>query len=573
MDLLSDLNERQRIAVTAEGRSVLISAGPGTGKTKTLTARIAYLLTEEAISPERIVALTFTNKAAREMGERLRTLLGRDIPLPYVATVHALGLRLLQRQNTTISLVSESERQAVLKAILKSSKLKGMSLRDVSLRLSQAKVAFSVVDPDMRLILEQYNQALQVRGMCDFDDVLLKAYEYLKDGKTHFDHVLVDEFQDTNELQYEMLRLLSGHENLFAIGDPNQSIYAFRGASGDMFNRFIYDFPETQHIALIHNYRSCRNIVTAANAIFPSSPQLIPNVSGPGAVRVVDTYNEYSEAAYVLAEIERGIGGSDLLHVTSENEVHQPKDYAVLYRTHRAATAIRRAFQAAGIPFQIVGEGSPYERADMQAVIAGMRYICHQVRPPIYKDLTESQLCALFDGIQIERSVSDVAGEVAAALGLSQHEHLRQFQSMLVQFGSGLQGLMNALQHIDDISGNDFYDASLNVVSLMTIHAAKGLEFGHVFLIAAEEGILPKETETTEGLAEERRLFYVAITRAKDTLSICHTKVRGGEHASRSRFVEVLPAGTTEYIDDPGMALAERRHKKRAAKRAQISLF
>jgi DNA helicase-2/ATP-dependent DNA helicase PcrA len=360
---------------------------------------------------------------------------------------------------------------------------------------------------------------------------------------------------------------------LFAIGDPNQSIYAFRGASGGMFDRFARDFPDTQHVALIENYRSHTRIVAAANAIFPSSPQLIPNLSEAGTIRIVETYNEYSEAAYILNEIERGIGGSDLLHATSDTDVRQPKDYAVLYRTHRAAVAIQRTFQNAGIPFQVVGEGSPYERADMQAVIAGMRYICHQVKPPVYKDLTSSQLCAAFDTIPTEVPLSDIAGAIATVLGLGQHEHLRQFQAMVVQFGSGMQGLTDALQHLDDISGDNFYDPSLNVVTLMTIHAAKGLEFGHVFLMAAEEGILPKLAEAAEVLAEERRLFYVAITRAKDALDILYAKVRGGEAALRSRFIGVLPAGVVEHIHDPGMAVAERRHQKRAAKRAQTSLF
>lgn len=571
--MLEGLNTEQCAAVTAENTPVLIVAGPGTGKTKTLTARIAYLLTEKNVPAEQIVALTFTNKAAREMRERLQVLMGDEIVLPQIATFHALSMSLLRMRGDLPPMVAESDRQAIIKALAKTPEGKGINTRDLSLWLSLAKTSLAEPEPTLRVLLDQYNQRLQERGLYDFDDLLLRALERLKESEPHYRHVLVDEFQDTSELQYEMLKCLAGQGILFAIGDPNQSIYAFRGAGAAMFGRFEADFPVAQRIALTDNYRSRSLIVGLANAVFPSSPQLIPNVRGEGSVRVVQTLNEYNEAAYILGQIEQGIGGSDLLKAGSMDGSGQPRDYAVLYRTHRAAHALQRAFHEAGVPYQIVGEGSPYTRPDMQAIIAGLRYLHDETPPPVYKRITSSQLIALLRAVPFgeEKMVSEASGEIADALGLGGHEHLRQFQSMLVQFGVGQSGLAAALHHIDEIRDSEFYDASLNAATLMTIHAAKGLEFPHVFLIAAEEGVLPKASAAD--IEEERRLFYVAVTRAKDTLEILHTKMRGGETASVSRFVRELPAGVVEYAVDPHLAQSERRFKKRAAKRAQTSLF
>lgn len=571
--MLEGLNTGQCAAVTAENTPVLIVAGPGTGKTKTLTARIAYLLTEKNVPAEQIVALTFTNKAAREMRERLQVLMGDEIVLPQIATFHALSMSLLHTQGDLLPIVAESDRQAIIKALAKTPEGKGIHTQGLSLWLSLTKTSLTEPEPTLRVLLDQYNQRLQERGLYDFDDLLLKAYALLDQTEPHYSHVLVDEFQDTSELQYEMLKRLAVHGTLFAIGDPNQSIYAFRGAGTAMFDRFMQDNAQAQQIALVDNYRSRPHIVHVANAVFPASPQLIPNVSGDGQVKIVQTLNEYSEAAYILSQIEQGIGGSDLLKAGSTDGSGQPRDYAVLYRTHRAASALQRAFQEAGVPCQTVGEGSPYARPDMQVVIAGLHYLHDGTSPSTYKKFTSTQLMALFDVVSFgeEKMVSEAAGEIAGALDLAEHEHLRQFQSMLVQFGAGRPGLAAALHHIDEIRDSEFYDASLNAVSLMTIHAAKGLEFPHVFLIAAEEGVLPKASAAD--IEEERRLFYVAVTRAKDTLEMLYTKIRGGEMASVSRFVRELPAGVVEYVADPHLAQSEWRFKKRAAKRAQTSLF
>src|SRR6266702_205366 len=288
-----------------------------------------------------------------------------------------------------------------------------------------------------------------------------------------------------------------------------------------MFDRFRRDFPDLQAVDLTVNYRSLPEIITLAIVVFPNSPQLIPHHIEPGSVQALQTLNEYSEAAYIIGEIEKGIGGSDFLHVHADEETAgQPRDYAVLYRTHRAAKTVQKAFAEAGIPYQIAGEDSPYERPAMQAIVAGLRFLHDpaQADLPGLKNLKQSQVQALLADLAIAdgTKVCDTAAALAERLAIEDEPHLPQFLGMLVQFGAGKIGLAAAVKHLDHMSESDFYDPSINAVALLTIHASKGLEFEHVFLGASEETILPKLNKKGEGnLAEERRLFYVAATRAK----------------------------------------------------------
>ncbi len=247
----------------------------------------------------------------------------------------------------------------------------------------------------------------------------------------------------------------------------------------------------------------------------------------------------------MINEIERGIGGSDFLKAHVDGTDRQPRDYAVLYRTHQAGKALQKAFAEAGIPYQIAGEGSPYERPEIQTILAELR---------TSENPDKLQVC-------------DLTKQIAEARNLIT-ENLGQLFSMLVQFGADIEA---ALKHIDDISEQEFYDPSVNAVTLMTIHASKGLEFEHVFLIAAEEGILPKQT--SENLDEERRLFYVAATRAKQNLDILCTKTRTSQPAKPSRFITELPEAVLPRTADPNMPALERRLRKRRQKRAQTSLF
>lgn len=587
---MDGLNKAQRRAVEIGDGAVLIVAGPGTGKTKTLTARMAWLLEVKKVRPDEVVALTFTNKAAREMRERLEKLLDEGNRLPKIATFHALGRDLLKNRDIG-TLASERQRTEIIRELRKPAELKGINVRELNLLISRAKTSLTPPeDESIRKLLQAYETTLTTEHLHDFDDLLCKALNLLRNDEAAqpgYRYVLVDEFQDTSDMQYELLKLLGSTENLFAIGDPNQSIYSFRGAGAEMFERLNQDFPNVREIDLTINYRSRPEIIAAANAVFPDSPQLEAHQQDHGTIRAVQMLNEYSEAAYVLSQIEQGIGGSTMLSANGDQHVREPRDYAVLYRTHRAAKTLQRMFAESGIPYQVAGEGSPYERPEVQGIIEIMRYLhapSEQAKQElaklsILKSPTPPQLEALLVKFEItdELFVCDLAKNIAETLGLAQNDQQQNIQQLLgslVQFGASKQGLAAALRHINEISEGEFYDPKVNATTLLTIHAAKGLEFPHVFLIAAEEGILPKFSKTTEAnIDEERRLFYVAITRAKESLEILRTKFRGGEPARLSRFGRELPAKLLPRSVDPEMQTLERRAEKRRQKRAQGSLF
>lgn len=576
-----ELNAEQRQAAETGDGPLLIVAGPGTGKTKTLTARIAHLMVTARTPPADILGLTFTNKAAREMRERLEMLLGVSTRLPRITTFHALGYDLLQQADVPVKLAAESEALEIVRSLTKPATLKGLTVRELRLIIAQAKASLdSSADETTRQLVAAYDRVLHSRGLIDFDDVLQQSLVLLQrhpPSTPKYRYVLVDEFQDTTDLQYELVKLLIRGKNIFAIGDPNQSIYGFRGATADMFTRFRDDYPTVKDITLRINYRSGRSITRLARAIFPNAVHAQAARPECGLVRTIQTLHEYSEAAYVVSSIERGIGGSDLLSATSEAVVRQPRDYAVLYRTRRAARVLHKLCQESGLPCQVVGEGSPYASPTIQSLIAALRYLRNPIaQVSVAAPLQERQLAALARKVVVadDTTVSDLATRLAHMLDLTSDQAVPQFLSTLVQFGAGYEGLGRCLAYLDELSEREFYDPAVNAVTLSTIHAAKGLEFDHVFVCAAEEGVLPKAcAEGTIDLEEERRLFYVAVTRARDTLEILYTKSRAGQTALPSRFINDIEAAVLPRTNDPMLVRDERRLVKRQQKRAQGSLF
>lgn len=580
--MLEQLNKDQHRAVTAADGPLLIVAGPGTGKTKTLTTRIAYMIAEGRAKPQEILALTFTKKAAEEMRGRVNMLLhekemkekqGAAMVLPYISTFHALCNELLGGE---LNFASEAQRLALIKQLPKPSQFKGMSTRELGLLISRAK-NMAEDDPALQKIVQLYDNGLQELGLVDYDDLLVRTRHLLQKDEVlrmtvqhRFSHILVDEFQDTNQLQYELLQLLRGHENLFVIGDPLQSIYGFRGASGSIFEQFRVDFPHAEAVTLGVNYRSVPQIVEVSNTLFTGAPKLKPYTSRQGHARTVNVLNEYSEAAYVLAEIQKQIGGGDMLRAVSDDDasLHRTlKDFAVVYRSRAAANAMQKAVAESGLPYQIVGDGSPYERPEVQAIIALLRGAAQNETPQL-EGFTAGQAKAvqeLLDASETSRP-SKLAEEIMTLLGFEATASLQQFLGSLVRFKT----LKEAVAHFDAIAETNFYDSSADAITLLTIHASKGLEFACVFLIAAEEGVLPHEKAQED---EEKRLFYVAITRAKDELTITHAARRGGQQAELSRFVKEVPASVLARQIDPNFATDQRRAQKRAAKRSQQTLF
>ena len=572
--ILRELNDEQQAAVVAAEGPLLIIAGPGTGKTKTLTERMAHLIGSEAARPEEILALTFTKKAAEEMRQRM-ALFQQDAR-PEITTFHSLCHALLsEEQHDPLVFVNEQERLAIIKGLSKPAVLKGFSSRELGLLISRAKNSPERAEEAIHKITTAYNQTLAERGFHDFDDLLLQVYKLLRSNtdkrakiQARYRYILVDEFQDTNRLQYELLLLLRSNDNIAVIGDPFQSIYGFRGASGDIFDRFCADFADVQKITLHVNYRSTAEIVALSNAIFTNREPLVAHQTNPGQVRCIEVLNEYSEAQWVLSEVQRAIGGSDLTRAVSDDtrETHRTlRDFAVVYRSRSAAIALHKAFAESGLPYQIIGDGSPYDRPDIMRLIALLRArVTGELDTAA--GLTKAECQTLLQKIPESLDPAQAAMQLAAALGLEITQDLQHFLGTLVRFAD----IASAVRYFDDIAEKNFYDPNADMITLMTIHASKGLEFPHVFVLAAEEGVLPSGKGD---VAEEQRLFYVAVTRAKFRLDILHAKKRGGQLAEISRFIQKLPEAALPRTIDENLDQDLRRLKKRVAKRSQQSLF
>jgi superfamily I DNA/RNA helicase len=584
MGVLEGLNQSQRRAAEVGEGPVAIVAGPGTGKTKTLTARIAYLVESGRAKPDQILALTFTKKAAEEMQKRLqynipnfcevRPRKGQKDGVVNVSTFHGLCYELLHDETP---FATEAERLQIIKSLLRPKSLKELSARELGLIISRAKNSTEASEPDVAKAVRAYNKALASHDLRDFDDLLLKARELLKSDKEvrqktqkRYRYILVDEFQDTNRLQYEILKLLLRHQNILIIGDPNQSIYGFRGASGTVFEQFRADFPNHTRIALTTNYRSVPQIVRLSNSLFEEAPSLEAASGGSGLVRAVEVLNEYSEAQWVLNEIQRGIGGGDLLTAVSDDlRTHHRRlsDFAVLYRSRPAAAVFQKLLAESGLPYQVVGDGSPYDHPCIQAIVTLLKNALsgEPVNLEGYgsaqRRLLEQELAAAHEALP-----AALVEKLIDILGIEPSRDLQQLASVIVRF----KDVSSAVKYFDKIAGSGFYDPTADAITLLTVHASKGLEFPHVFLIGAEEGILPSARGDE---AEEKRLFYVAATRARERLEVLHARNRGGQKSEASRFIKNLPPDVLKRLVDPEMETQARRIAKRAAKNSQTSLF
>jgi DNA helicase-2/ATP-dependent DNA helicase PcrA len=547
------LNTEQLRAVTHGTGPVLIVAGPGTGKTKTLTARIVHLVQEKQVDPGKILALTFTNKAAREMEARLSVQLPAK-HLPLVATFHALAYKLVPSLKD-IPVISDADRAIVLKELHKQGLGGKASAKDLGMIITKAKAAAEPpANQQTKELLAAYNKALAAHGVCDFDDLLNKLRDFLEEESTPFEYVLVDEFQDTNPLQYQLLRLLRTN-NLFAIGDPLQSIYGFRGASSDIFDTFKRDLPATVEIRLLTNYRSVSQVVKLAGAIFPNEPPLAAYRSEEGSVAIIETLNEYGEADWIVRKIEGLIGGSNMIAGSSfhsSDKQRSFKDIAVLYRTHASGRQLQRALEKSGIPYQIAGDGSPYLLPEVQAILMAMNHIA--------------------DHEGTELTIYQLAHKLSEQYKFELKGTLLQFVNGLVRYAN--MPLTDFMQHVQQIAEQEYYDPIAEAVTLMTIHASKGLEFSQVFVVGAEQGTIPLiRHNISVDLEEEKRLLYVATTRARDNLYLVHARNRGGKQQQLSDFIAKLPPSLTERSIDPGLVGQLRSIERRNQKRAQGSLF
>ncbi len=648
--LLDGLNDAQRQAVTATDGPVLIVAGPGSGKTRVLTHRVAYLIDERGVSPWNILAVTFTNKAAREMRERLENLVGLERSRQLtVGTFHATCARILRRDAQLIgvdphfTIYDDADQMEAVRQALKALNLdpKQFAPRPILSRISAAKSQFipperfaeqvqSYWEEVVARIYPNYQQTLRRNRALDFDDLLAETLrlfdeqpEALQRYQDHYRYVLVDEYQDTNRVQYLLVHALAAsHRNICVVGDPDQSIYGWRHADIRNILDFKRDYPDAVEIHLELNYRSSRSIVEAADSIIKANTQRIQRklrtenpVGDPISIR--ELFDEGQEAQFVVSEIRRLTYGGDLRF----------SDCAVMYRTNAQSRPLEEAFIRGDIPYQLIGGTRFYERREIKDAMSILRLIANpndQVslqrvlqNTPLGKGIgnkTSQQIeqwtrrtgrsvydaLAAIDGAldvsppeigsRAARLLSDVYGILTRLVTASQTLTLSElFDLAMEQTGFAAQfqdngdpdaidrwenvlQLRAVLSSYDDlpestalqtfleesalVADADTISESDNQVTLITLHAAKGLEFPIVFLVGAEEGILPhsRSMESESQLEEERRLFYVGVTRAKKRVYISHVFRRAmygyGDLSLRSRFVDAIPANLIEVVSN-----------------------
>jgi DNA helicase-2/ATP-dependent DNA helicase PcrA len=532
--------DQQTAAETLDG-PLLIVAGPGTGKTRTLIHRLVRLIRDRGVLPEQCLAVTFSRRAAGEMEERLAALIPEAAGRLLVTTFHGLGLTLLREQTEAAGLKADfrialpEERTALVGEIFGITESKAERLLgDIGrLRCLRATNAAAVADLPAELAgrAAAYEEALERRGLLDFDDLLLKPLALLRERpdlaafyRERFRWISIDEYQDIDPLQYALVRLLAPPDgNLCVIGDPDQSIYRFRGADVGFFLRFREDWPGARVVHLTRNYRSSRVLVEAAcQAIRPDSlvpdRQLVAVRNGPNAPRIVvqAAATERAEAELVVHTIERLVGGTSSFSFDSgrvatwANDELSFEDVAILYRTDAQAAPLIEALGRAGIPFQ---KRSHRPLTDQPAV--------RKLLPVLQKaaDGRPRSVDALLGRAVVELAAGDAGTDLLAAAEL--------LRPLAVRAGDDVEKFLADVALGGEV---DTWDPRAERVSLLTLHASKGLEFRVVFLVGCEDGLLPltwpgAEPQEAE-LAEERRLFFVGITRAQSRLFLFHSRQR-----------------------------------------------
>jgi DNA helicase-2/ATP-dependent DNA helicase PcrA len=621
-ELLAGLNAEQRAAVTVQG-SALVLAGAGSGKTRVLTTRIAWLIATSQVSPMGLLAVTFTNKAAREMLTRLSALLPVNTRGMWVGTFHGLANRLLRLHHREAGLpqlfqiLDAQDQLAAIKRLLKALDVdtERFEPRRVQAFINANKEAgvrateVEAYDPYSRRLTElyaEYDAQCQREGVVDFAELMLRSYELLARNallrehyQTRFRHILVDEFQDTSRLQYRWLKLLKGPQSvLFAVGDDDQSIYAFRGANVRNMGEFLEDMRLAAPIKLTQNYRSLSTILDAANAVIAHNRNRLGKdlwtAAGAGEpIRHFEALDDAEEARFVVEEAQQlRYDGRDW------------GDIAVLYRSNAQSRAIEHALFTAGIPYRVYGGQRFFERAEIKHALAYLRLLANPDDDGAFlrvvnfpargvgarsvealieaarktgtslwqaactggvKNKGLAAFVQLIEGLRAEAAKLPLAEAVEVSVarsGLIEHyrherdgedriENLRELTNAAIAFAaeSDTQDLAAFLAHAALEAGEHEAGAHQDAVQLMTVHAAKGLEFHSVFITGLEEGLFPHENALTEadGLEEERRLMYVAITRARRRLYLTHAQMRMLHGQPRyglpSRFLEEIPPG------------------------------
>ncbi|HEY3277355.1 MAG TPA: UvrD-helicase domain-containing protein [Syntrophorhabdaceae bacterium] len=562
-DIFEGLNEEQREAVAAIEGPLLIVAGPGTGKTMTLVRRISYLV-ERGVNPSEILAVTFTNRAAREMRERTDLLLGKTGREVRIGTFHLLGLQIMREAFHHEFRVCGPKEQSDILAGIAGDRKAGQKIGE---KIGRVKDLMEKADDELKPLFDAYQSRLCEKGLYDFEDLIRIPIEIL-DARvscggfgTGFQYIMVDEYQDINPAQYRLMRsILNGHENLCAVGDSDQAIYGFRGADMENFLRFETDFPRARRIILSRNYRSSKIIVSASSDLIRHNRRRIDKELGAvkeegTAIILLTVPDEKAEAKAIVREIEHRMGGTSHFSIdrslgsgTIWGDGHGFSDFAVIYRINTQAGTLEEAFFDSGMPFQVVRGGGPAGAARMTEIL----------RKRMEEGINCSDLPELVNSLCIEAEAS---------------EKDRALLFQIVSAYSDLpadQALLLIMDELSLLSSGDSFDPKADAVSLMTLHSAKGLEFKTVFIAGAEDGLTPSLMAKGEfEKEEERRLFYVGMTRAKDELIFTRAQ-------SRFMYGERRTTCPSPFLGEISQQWLERRDVQKSATRAgkkQMKLF
>lgn len=637
------LNEQQLDAVQTIDSPLLIAAGPGSGKTRTIVYRTLYMIQEKGIDPKEILLITFTKKAANEMRERLSELIEGD-ELPFIGTFHSLCLTILRNFAFKIGLEKNfkiydpTDQIELLQDTIKGAKKKALS--DLLNRISKLKNDF--ISPleapfELQEVFRNYEGAMRSKNAVDFDDLIIKTVKLLRKhdevlNALPFKYISVDEYQDTNKAQYELIKLITVRDkNICVIGDSDQAIYAFRGANVQNFLQFGNDFENVKLVKLDKNYRSTPQIINASDKVIEKNEKRmqrdLDSIKEDGTlIKIIDANNDRAETDYILQTIDLKMGGvsrqsKDLKNIEDNDDAYKFSDFAVLYRTHLQGKVIEEAFLKAGIPYQMVGAIPFYDRTEIKDILSYLRCIYDPNDETSMKRIIKKfangvgdstiekiinystvygipfyQSCLELDTLSLTNDLKKSLGEF-----IRMHETFRKYASEnklsdLIKFvlhkiayfetykdkkrqdhvfeliGFSLQfdeiqpfeGLKEFIDETALMQDKDVYDQTKDAVTLLTMHASKGLEFPIVFITGASEGLTPyqfKEGEVNE--EEERRLFYVGMTRAEEELHIIHAKERsffGDKHEMQpSRFLADIPE---EFVEKKEQERVVREKKK-----------
>lgn len=571
---MTKLNNQQQKAVQADNRPLLIIAGAGTGKTRTLTSRIIYLMENQKILPEKICALTFTNKAAKEMADRVSAFIKSKAKLPFIGTFHSLGSSILRKEarfldrKSNFVIFDDNDSFQLIKKLSKNSALKPGTIREkISLikNLSVNPSEISELGVQGRLILDkfrEYEQKLRNNNAFDFDDLIEKTIrvlsenqDILKKYQTKFTHFLIDEYQDINRAQYELVKLLVGNrKNLSAVGDHEQTIYGWRGSDIEMFLNFEKEWPGSQVIFLEENYRSTANIIKAASEIIRNSSYTPPgwkgrklwtkNPDGP-MVRIIEARDADEESKLIADDIKNKL-------TMGENHLK----IAILYRTNAQSRALEQALIEAEISYQIFGGLKFYERREIKDILAGIRCFFNSQdelsKERLLKNLGKRRSDRFWQTIHNNESIGPlkVIDKFLSSTNyleyinqqLTNPEDRRENIKELIHFASSFNDLGRFLETASLLQATDDMEKTGNPIQLMTIHLAKGLEFDQVFIAGCSEGLIPhrRSMDNSANTEEERRLIYVAMTRAKKELVISFYDLP-------SRFLIEIPMNVVEF--------------------------